>query len=84
VIGVTVRNDGEVNLCKSTLRALTLCSRFRVVAGVEQDALAVVLDEGRKAPVSGEALYGKRVVENRDAILGNSMLEIGKQEKSCG
>jgi len=32
-----------------------LCSRFRVVAGVEEDALAVVLARGRNNPVAGDA-----------------------------
>jgi len=49
VIGVTVRNNGEVDLGKVNVEGLdVVLENFRVVAGVEEDALAVVLDEAEK------------------------------------
>jgi len=39
----------KVNLCKVNVEGLdVVLEDFRVVAGVEQDALAVVLDEAEK------------------------------------
>ncbi len=86
MIGVTVRNNGEVDLGKVNVEGLdVVLENFRVVASVEEDALAVVLDEGGKAPVFRERfVVGKRVIQNRNAILGFSMPRNCKQEKSYG
>ena len=81
---MAVRNHNKIQLGEVHAKSFDVvleCSC--VVPGVEKDALAVVLDEGGKAPVFRDRfVVGKRVIENRDAILGFSMPRNCKQEKS--
>ncbi len=70
MIGVTVRNNDEVEFGEVGVEGLdVVLEDFRVVAGVEEDALAVVLDEGGETPVTSERLIAAEgVVENGDAV----------------
>jgi hypothetical protein len=67
---VTVGDNDEVEFREINVKGLdVVLEDFRVVAGVEEDALAVVLDEGGKTPVTGERLIAAEgVVENGDAV----------------
>jgi hypothetical protein len=45
----------------------------RIVAGIEQDALPTVLNQGRKPPVPNQSWPSTEcIVENRDSIRGRS------------
>src|SRR6266478_1095393 len=83
---MAMRNDDKIQLGEVHAKSFDVvleCSC--VVPGVEKDALAVVLDEGGKAPVFRDRfVVGKRVIENRNAILGDGIPGNCKQGKSCG
>src|SRR2546427_11642904 len=81
---MAMRNDDKIQLGEIHAKGFDVVLECRrIVSRVEEDALAVVLDEGRKAPVFRDRfVVGKRVIENRDAILGFSMPRNCKQEKS--
>jgi hypothetical protein len=70
VVGVAVRDNDEVEFGEVNVEGLgVVLEDFGVVAGVEEDALAVVLDEGGETPVTGERrIAAESVVENGDAV----------------
>jgi len=54
VVGVAVRDDHEVDLLQiDAQRLYVVFEDPGVVAGVEQDAFAIVFDQGRKTPIQG-------------------------------
>src|SRR6267143_6331541 len=70
VVRVTVRDNDEVEFREINVEGLdVVLEDFGIVASVEEDVLAIVLDEGGKSPVSGELrIIAERVVEDRDAV----------------
>src|SRR5258708_2016196 len=86
MVRMTVRNDDKIQLGEIHAEGFDVILECRrIVAGVEEYALTVMFDESRKAPVLRDSLVvGKRVVENRNAILGSGVRGNDKQEKSCG
>jgi hypothetical protein len=77
---MAVRNDNKIQLREIDAKGFdVVLERRRIVSGVKQYALAIVFDEGGKAPVFGDSfVIGKRVIEDRNAIL---CLECGGQKK---
>src|SRR5258708_38216846 len=85
MVGVTMRDNNKVEFGEINVEGLdVVLEDFGIVAGVEEDALAVMFDESREAPVSRDSfVIGKRVVENCHAILGKSMPGKHKRKKNC-
>jgi len=80
MVGVTMGNNDKVEFGKINVEGLdVVLEDFRIVAGVEEYALAIVFNESGKAPVFGDSfVIGKRVIKDRDAIL---CVECGGQKK---
>jgi hypothetical protein len=72
---MAVRNDDKIQLGEvHTKRFDVVLECRRIVSSVEEYALTVVFDESRKTPVLGDSfVIGERVIENRNAILGDGM-----------
>ena len=72
MIAVAVRDDGEVEpLQVDAERPHIAGEDLPVVAGVEQNAAAAILDEGGEAPVELETgAIAERVVEDRHSARG--------------
>src|SRR5437899_9494240 len=87
VVRMAVRYNNKIQLGEVHAKSFDVMLECRrIVSSVEEDALAVMLEESRKAPVFGDRfVIGKRVIENRNAILGgDSIAGNCKQDKSCG
>jgi len=67
--GVTMRDNSKVEFGEVNVEGFdVVLEDFGVVPGVEEDALAVVLDEGGESPVASKSRIGAEgVVENSDA-----------------
>src|SRR2546422_10110765 len=86
MVRMAVRNDDKIQLGEIHAEGFDVMLECRcIVSGVEEYALTVMFDESRKAPVFRDRLVvGKRVIENRNAILGDGIPGNCKQGKSCG
>src|SRR5271168_4962331 len=70
MVGMTVRNNDKVELGEIDVQGLDVAREdFGIVAGVKEDAFAIVLDERGEAPVAGELrIIAKRIVKDGDAV----------------
>jgi hypothetical protein len=72
VVGVAVGDHHKIEFGEVDAQGLHVVLKNRgIVPGVEQDPLAVVLDERGKSPVPGQPLrFAEGIVENGHFILG--------------
>ena len=68
MVAMAVRYNGKIELRQiDTLGSDIVCEDLRVVASVEQNTLAAILDKSRKSPVLRHRRgLAKGIVENRD------------------
>ena len=79
-------DDHEVQMGQIDLQSFdVVLKNVFVVAGVEQDALAVVLDQRRKSPITRKRrIISEGVVENSDAVASASRLHEKCEGKNAG
>jgi hypothetical protein len=68
MVPMAMRDNDEIELLEIDTLGFDIASEdLRIVAGVEQDALAAILDEGRKSPVLRHRRgLAEGIVENCD------------------